>query len=81
MTATALANADMPQAAWIRDGERWAILVPPHMAKAGERVLVARADGTHVREVRIGGVTARCWRDKIVCTVGQTQGKGFDDDQ
>ena len=58
-----------PQATWIKDGERWAILVPPDLAKPGERVTVARADGSRLREVTIGAVTERRWRGMIVCTV------------
>ena len=58
-----------PQATWIRDGERWAVLVPVHLAKPGERVTVARADGSRLREVTIRAVTARTWRGKVVCTI------------
>ena len=58
-----------PQASWVRDSGEWRIGVPPHLAKPGERVLVARADGSRLREVTIGAVTERRWRGKIVCTV------------
>ena len=58
-----------PQASWVRDSGEWRILVPPHLAKPGERVTVARVGGTHRREVVIKEVTARTWRDKTVCTV------------
>ena len=63
-----MTSVDTPQAEWIKDGERWAILVPPDLAKPGEMVLVARADGSHVREVTIGAVTEREWKGMIVCT-------------
>ena len=36
-----------PQASWVRDSGEWRILVPPHLAKPGERVTVARVGGTH----------------------------------
>ena len=67
--AMALTQVDMPQAAWIRDGDRWAILVPPELATAGERVTVARADGSRLREVVIREVTTREWRGRIVCKI------------
>ena len=51
--------AAQPQATWIKDGERWAVLVPPDLAKPGQRVEVERVDGTRRREVTIGTVTAR----------------------
>ena len=50
-----MARADTPQAAWIRDSGEWRILVPPDLAKPGAMVTVARADGSHVREVTIPG--------------------------
>ena len=68
-TALQAKSPSAPQAAWTRDGERWAILVPPDLAKAGERVTVARADGSHVREVTISTVTEREWKGMIVCTI------------
>ena len=64
-----MTSVDTPQAEWIKDGERWAILVSPDLAKAGERVTVARTDGSHARVVTIGAVTERTWRGKIVCTI------------
>ena len=58
-----------PQASWVRDSGEWRLAVPVHLAKPGQRVTVARADGSHAREVRIGTVTARTWRGKRVCTI------------
>ena len=64
-----MTSVDTPQAEWIKDGEQWAVLVPPHLAKAGERVTVARADGSREREVVIREVTARRWRGMVVCRI------------
>lgn len=61
--------AAQPQATWIRDSGEWRLLVPPELAMAGERVVVARRDGSCRRVVVIGAVTERLWRGSIICTV------------
>ena len=61
----------MPQAeaSWVKDEDRWCIAVPDHLANVGAKVVVARADGSHVRPVTVGAVTSREWKGKIVCTI------------
>ena len=64
-----MTSVDKPQASWVRDSGEWRILALPHLAKVGERVAVARADGSRLREVTIRDVTTRTWQGRIVCTI------------
>ena len=65
----------VPEASWIRDEGEWRVLVPPHLAKIGARVVVERADGTHRRTVTIKAVSARSFGGRIVCEVHKETGR------
>ena len=56
-------------ARWVRDGDEWLVAVRPEAAREGARVTVARADGSHAREVAIVAVTAREHRGDRLCRV------------
>lgn len=69
MTSTAMTQPDMPEATWTKDSGQWRVAVPPHLARPGERVTVARADGSRLRAVTIKEVTTRSFAGKAICTI------------